>query len=134
MSKLKFSIFLTFTIFTSQVFAIEAIIAREDLPFRTQLTPQNLEIKDIVKVPDNCDLLKLSELKNGKYLTSKYIRREQIFCKDDVKKVEKKSIIFNFGPIEIETDGKIIYENDEYVKIKKDNGKIEKIYKDGRSR
>jgi hypothetical protein len=27
-----------------------------------------------------------------------------------------------------------MYENDEYIKIRKENGKVEKIYKDGRDK
>ncbi len=134
MSKLKFSITALFFIFISKLLAYEVIVSKEDMSFRTQLTPENLEIKDIKQLPENCIPLKLEELKNNKYLSSKFIKKSQIICKDDVKKIVKKSVIFNFGSIQIETDGKIIFENDEYIRIKKDNGKIEKIYKDGKAR
>lgn len=134
MSKLKFSIIAIFIIFISKLLAFEVIVAKEDMSFRTQLTPENLEIKDIKLLPENCKPLKLEELKDNKYLSSKFIKKAQVICKDDVKKIVKKSVVFNFGSIQIETDGKIIFENDEYVRIKKDNGKIEKIYKDGKSR
>lgn len=134
MSKLKFSIISIFIIFISNLFALEVIVSKEDMTFRTQLTPENLEVKDTKVLPDNCRPLKLEELKNNKYLSSKYIKKNQIICLDDVKKIVKKSVVFNFGSIQIETDGKIIYENDEYIRIKKDNGKIEKIYKDGKER
>lgn len=134
MSKLKFSIISIFIIFISNLFAFEVIVSKEDMTFRTQLTPENLEVKDTKVLPDNCRPLKLEELKNNKYLSSKYIKKNQIICLDDVKKIVKKSVVFNFGSIQIETDGKIIYENDEYIRIKKDNGKIEKIYKDGKER
>lgn len=134
LSKLKFSFITVFFIFFSNLFGIEVIVSKVDMTFRTELTPENLEIKDVKVVPNNCKPLKLEELKNDKYLSSKFIKKNQIICDDDVKKVVKKSVIFNFGSIEIETDGKIIYENDEYIRIKKDNGKIEKIYKDGKVR
>ena len=38
----------------------------------------------------------------------------------------------NGKTLEIEKKGKIVFENDQFIRIKKDNGKIEKIYKDGR--
>lgn len=130
--KLKFSFFLIFLI--SNIYAVEVIISKDDLSFRTILTPKILEVKDAKTLPHNCLPLKIDDLKNNKYNTSKYIKKDQIICKDDVKKIEKKTVIFKFGNLEIETDGKILFENDEYIKIKKDNGKIEKIYKDGRVR
>lgn len=96
MSKLKFSIISIFIIFISNLFAFEVIVSKEDMTFRTQLTPENLEVKDTKVLPDNCRPLKLEELKNNKYLSSKYIKKNQIICLDDVKKIVKKSVVFNF--------------------------------------
>ena len=40
-------------------------------------------------------------------------------------------MIFDFGNIEIEKDGKVIKDTKQYVRIKNNDGTIEKIYKDG---
>jgi len=132
--KLKFSIFLFFIFFSFNLFAIELIIAKKDIAYNELLTPNDLVLIDQKEAPLNCVPLKLEELKNNNYKTSKFIKEKKVLCKEDLKKDIKKSIIFRFGSIEIETNGKIMYENDEYIKIKKENGKIEKIYKDGRTR
>ena len=52
----------------------------------------------------------------------------------DVKKYENESVIFNFGGVEIEKKGKVIYENDDFIRIKNLDGTIEQIYKDGRTK
>lgn len=50
----------------------------------------------------------------------------------DLDKDKNNSVLFNFGSIQIERPGKIIFENDEYIRIKREDGQVEKIYKDGR--
>lgn len=132
--KLKFSLFSIFFLFVLKLFSYEVIIAKIDIPFRTALTPSNVAILQIEKLPDDCKPISLKELKEKKYFTSKYLQKDKIICHSDLKKEDPKRVIFNFGSIEIETPGKIIYENDEYIKIRKENGKIEKIYKDGRDK
>ena len=43
-------------------------------------------------------------------------------------------MIFNFGNIQIEQNGEIIFQNDKYITIKKNNGKVKKIYKNGQNK
>lgn len=132
--KLKFSLIVLFFIFTSQLFSMELIVAKENIPFKKKLTPDILMLKDFKAIPPNCRPIKLKNLKDNKYFSSKYIKKNQVICMDDVKSSNGNKVIFNFGSIEIETSGRIMFENDEYIKIKKENGKVEKIYKDGRLR
>ena len=73
-------------------------------------------------------------LEEAKYLleTLKPINKNTIICSKDVKKYENESIIFNFGGVQIEKKGKVIFENKDFIRIKNIDGTIEQIYKDGR--
>ena len=50
----------------------------------------------------------------------------------DIKKYSEETVVFNFGGVRIEKKGKIIYENNDFIRIKNLDGTIEQIYKDGR--
>ena len=132
--KLKYSFFYLFFIFSMKLFSIEVIVAKIDIPYNNSLKPSDIFISEIDKLPANCIPITIDELKKDKYISNKFLIKEKVICKDDLKKEKENKVIFNFGSIEIETSGKIMYENDEFIKIKKENGKIEKIYKDGRVR
>jgi len=72
--------------------------------------------------------------KENKYRAKHYIFKNKPICKKDVYIPASKKIKFNFGLLEIERDGEIIKETDNYIKIKNLNGTIEKIYKHGHNR
>lgn len=133
LSKLKFSI-LILIIPIVKIFAIEALVATVDIPYKKRIIPAYLTLKNIKEIPYNCELVTIEYLKNSEYLSNKFIKKDKVLCKKDLKAKGDNSVIFRFGSIEIETDGKILFENDEYIRIKRSNGKIEKIYKDGRLR
>jgi len=132
--KLKFSFFCIFFLFLSNLFSVDVIIAKIDIPYNSAITPSNIVLTQIEKLPKNCKQVTIDELKKDEYFTNKYLQKDKIICHNDLRKKSNNKIIFNFGSIQIETTGKILYENDEYIRIKKENGKIEKIYKDGRAR
>lgn len=132
--KLKFSFFSLFLFLLTNLFSAEVVIAKMDIPYNEALTPSNIALIQVEKMPENCRVITIDELKKDKYFTNKYLQKDKVICHSDLKQKSNNKIIFNFGSIQIETTGKIIYENDEYIKIKKENGKVEKIYKDGRDR
>ncbi|PLY10416.1 MAG: hypothetical protein C0626_05405 [Arcobacter sp.] len=132
--KLRFSFFYLTIISVLKLFSTEVIIAKIDIPYNIALSPSNVAILQLDNIPKDCKPITIAELKKEKYFTKKYLQKEKIICHDDLKKENNNKVIFSFGSIEIETNGKILYENDDYIKIKRDNGKIEKIYKDGRAR
>lgn len=132
--KLRFSFFYLTIISVLKLFSTEVIIAKIDIPYNIALSPSNVSILQLNNVPKDCNVITIAELKKEKYFTKKYLQKEKIICHDDLKKENNNKVIFNFGSIEIETNGRILYENNDYIKIKRDNGKIEKIYKDGRAR
>ncbi|WP_428027004.1 hypothetical protein [Arcobacter sp.] len=132
--KLKFSFFSFFSLFALKLFSVDVIVAKIDIPYKNLITPSNIFLAQIEKVPEDCKPITIAELKKEKYYSKKYLQKDKIICHDELERESQNKVIFNFGSIQIETNGKIMYENDEYIKIKRDNGKIEKIYKDGRDR
>lgn len=132
--KLRFSFFYLSIISVLKLFSSEVIIAKIDIPYNIALSPSNVSILQLNDIPKDCEPITIDELKKDKYFTKKYLQKDNIICQKDLKRKSNNKVIFNFGSIEIETNGKILYENDEYIKIKRDSGTIEKIYKDGRAR
>ncbi|MEA3354202.1 MAG: hypothetical protein U9Q33_10335 [Campylobacterota bacterium] len=78
--------------------------------------------------------LDISDLKKGKYRAKHYIIKNRAICAEDVYIEIPKKVKFNFGLLEIEKSAEVVKETDNYIKIKNPNGKIEKIYKDGKVR
>ncbi len=127
---LKLSILIFFL--TTNVFGISVLISKEAIGFRQKIETSNLRLMTISKLKKACIPLTLKQVQNNEYRTTHYINKKSIICQNDVKIYKKESVVFNFGSLEIEKRGKIIYENDNFIRIRKENGKIEKIYKDGR--
>ncbi len=93
-----------------------------------QLTSQN-----IIKYKIKCkEYLNFKALRTNKYRANHYITPNKAICKKDLYFAKSKRVMFNFGALEIERDGEVIRETDQYIKLKNLDGKVEKIYKDGR--
>lgn len=112
--------------------AITVVIAKKQIAFQQKIEESYLEVKNVNALNKNCMPLTLQQIKDNNFITIHFINIGSIICKKDVTTATQNSVTFNFGAIEIETPGKIIFENDEYIKIKKLDGSIEQIYKDGR--
>ena len=119
-------------LFVLNLNAIDVLIAKYDLQYKQKITYKNVIAKDFKSIKKNCTPLVLKDINSRKFVTKHFIRKNKIICTKDIELYKSNTILFNFGQIEIEKHGKIIYENNKLVKIKKNNGKIEKIYKDGR--
>lgn len=133
MLKLK-KLILLLLISTHSLFAIEVVITRSKINYHEIISLSKLAVSDVYKVKKNCTPLQISDFKSKKLLASRYLRKGTILCTKDIEEYKKSSVLFNFGSIEVERPGKVIFENDEYIKIKRVDGEIEKIYKDGRLR
>lgn len=104
---------------------------------------KNINYKEIISLEDveeiasfeklNCDPVNIEEFKTKKFIAKHYIAKSSVICKKSIEEYKKEAILFDFGSFQIETEGKVIFENDEFVRIKKSDGTIEKIFKDGRS-
>ena len=116
------------------MFAVNVLISTDSIAFEEQIDSNKVKLQNVSEVGKSCVPLKLTQLQNEKYITTHYINKNSIICMKDVKKYENESVIFNFGGVEIEKKGKVIYENDDFIRIKNLDGTIEQIYKDGRTK
>lgn len=121
-----------FLIFTVNIFARDILIANKNIAYKSLILNEDLSLVSNAYMKKYCEPISLDMIQNNKYISNRFIKKNTVVCKDDVSLYKKNSVIFNFGSIQIERNGKLIFENDEYIKIKKENGDIEKIYKDGR--
>lgn len=119
-------------LFSSSLIAQDVLTALKDIKFKEKVTKESVVLKQVNSVSKNCIPLSLQQLENESYTASHYIFKDSIICVNDVIKYEKESVVFDFGTLQIEQEGKIIYENDQYLRIKKLDGTIEKIYKNGK--
>lgn len=111
--------------------AASLLVAKNEIGYNEKVLITDLMAKNVSQ-PNHCIPLTLTDLNNDTYVTLHFILKGSILCHNDVKVYKKESVVFDFGSLQIEKNGKVIYENDEYIRIKRDDGKIEKIYKDGR--
>lgn len=123
-------LFLSLTI--SNLYAIDVLVVKNQIKYKEKIIIKNLSFKKTDKVYRHCVPVKLSDLHNNEYIATHYMSKGTILCTKDIKKYVKSSVLFNFGNLEIEKEGKVISDTNKYIKIKKPDGKVEKIYKDGR--
>lgn len=119
-------------LFCSNIMAITVLVSKQAIHFEQKIAPNMFRIKNVSQLNKACIPLKITDVKSNEYITTHYINENTIVCEKDVKIHENNSVVFNFGGFEIEKHGKIVYENEEFIRIKKDDGSFEKIYKDGR--
>jgi len=132
MLRLKCLLFVIF--FSINLYSIEVIVANSKINYKEIISIKKLSSANVLSVKKFCIPATINDFEKDKYFATHYIRKGAVICLKDIEKYSKNSILFNFGSIQIERDGKLIFENDEYIKIKRNDGKIEKIYKDGRIR
>lgn len=83
----------------------------------------------------NCkEYLVPSLLKQNLYHAKRHIQKNKPICEKDAVYKKKNIVRFRFGSLIIEKEGELLKETDEYIKIKNSDGKITKIYKDGKTR
>ena len=128
---LKFKFLLLCIFLTSNLFSSKILSAKVKIQYKELININSLLLINVNKLPKRCNPLLFKHVENNKYIAKHYIKKGSIICLEDVKAYKKQSVLFNFGNIQIEKDGKVIFENDKYITIKKRNGKIEKIYKNG---
>ncbi len=128
----KFKIFFLLFFFTLNLYSIEVIVAKTKINYKEVISLEKLSKVEVSSVKKYCTPVTVKDFETTKYIAKHYIRKGSVICLKNIAKYKKSSVLFNFGSIEIERNGKVIFENNEYVKIKREDGKIEKIYKDGR--
>ena len=119
-------------ILTNYLFAITVLISKDALKYEEKIDTSNVIVKEVETIGKTCNPLTLQQLESSQFITTHYINKNTIICEKDVKGLENEGIVFNFGGLKIEKKGKIIFENNEFIRIKNLDGTIEQIYKDGR--
>ena len=131
MSRLSGLLFL-YLVFVGKLFALNVVVANVNIHFNELISEKMVSTAIVRDLKRHCKPITIDDFKTKKLQATHYMKKGYIICENDVKEYSKKSVLFNFGSIQIEKHGKVIFENDEYIRIKKNNGEIEKIYKDGR--
>ncbi len=116
--------------------SVEVIKARVNIEYKEKVTKADIYLDNVSskQIKRFCKPVEKKYFINkNEYRAKIHIKKGNIICKKDLYKTKKTDkILFNFGSIQIERSGKIIRETKQYIRIKDDNGKIQKIYKDGR--
>lgn len=112
--------------------AVTVVVSQEPIKFEEKIDASMLKVKDVPSLAKNCKPISLTQIESDEYLSSHYINKNTIICERDIKKNGDNAIIFNFGGVRIEKKGKIIFENNDFIRFKNLDGTIEQIYKDGR--
>lgn len=119
-------------VLASQLFSIEVLVSKEAIKFEEKIDASKVETKEVSNLSRACVPVKLEELESTTYITTHHINKNAVICEKDIKKLGDTGVVFNFGGVQIVKQGKIIYENDEFIRFKNLDGTIEQIYKDGR--
>jgi len=93
---------------------------------------------DVTFVPESkkftcTKYIDMNLLKQNKYYAKSFLRKGKAICKRNVIVPQGNTVKFKFGNLEIEKEGRVLNETDQYIKIKNLDGTINKIYKDGRN-
>lgn len=130
--KLKHKLSLVlFLFFAMHISAMNVIVAKENIKYKEKINSSKLKLSKATKVKKTCEVFTLKMYNSNTYNAKHFIKKGSVLCLKDLAVYKKESIIFKFGSVQIEKEGKILFQNKKYITIKKNNGKIEKIYKDG---
>lgn len=121
---------LSFNIFIN---ATDILVSNEDIKYHTILDYDNLKIISTNKRV-RCNMFNKNNLIKTTYRAKHYILKGKPICNKDVQIVKNHKIRYDFGNIVIERSGKVIGENKKYIRIKNNDGSIDKIYKNGQTR
>jgi len=111
--------------------AVDVLVSKSVIKYNERIKLNNLRFKKVNSVRKSCIPVTLNGLGQDYYISTHYINPGSIICEKDVKIYVKNTVLFKFGNIEIEKEGKVIGETKQYIRIQKPNGRIEKIYKNG---
>ncbi len=129
--KAVLKLFLIIGFFFTSVSAVDVLVAKSKIKYNERIKLNNLRFKKVNSVRKSCIPVTLNGLGQDYYISTHYINPGSIICEKDVKIYVKNTVLFKFGNIEIEKEGKVIGETNQYIRIQKPNGRIEKIYKNG---
>jgi len=124
---MRYFLILVFGIF---LYGETILVSAKDIKYKEYLDYGNLqEVVTPKKV--RCEMFDKQKLFENKYIASRYIVKNTPICTKDVQIAPNHKVKFDFGNIEIERDGEFLGETKEYIRIKRPDGTIEKIDKNG---
>jgi len=111
--------------------SILVIKASKDIQYKSIVNSSVVHLEYVEHIKPTCTPITKDEILSFKYRAKQILKTNRIICKKDLYIPQENRVIFKFGTIEIEKDGKVIKETKKYIRFRNIDGKIEKIYKDG---
>ena len=111
--------------------SVLVVKALKNIQYKDKIEPSIVYLDYTNKLKTTCIPVTKKEILKFKYKAKQFLKKDRIICKKDVYIAQQNRIIFKFGSIEIEKNGKVLNDTNKYVRFIDENGKIEKIYKDG---
>ena len=128
MFKIYLILFITIELFASPV----VMISKKNIKWRDVVKRSDVYLVEVTEHKYECNAyVNIDELITSSYRAKHYISKNRKICKKDLYKAKEHKVVFNFGLLEIQRDGELVNETDQYIKLRNSNGQIEKIYKSG---
>jgi len=124
----KFLLVFVFTVLNLN--AIEILVSNVNIKYKEHLNYDNLFLSNTHKKV-RCTIFDKENLKKNTYEAKHYIMKNKPICNKDVKVSINNKIRYDFGNIVIERSGEVIVETKNYIKVKNNDGTVDKIYKNG---
>jgi len=122
-----------FIVFFLNTYAIDILVSSKNIKYKEYLNYENLVVTSTSKKV-RCTMFNKEELLNNKYEAKRYIIKGKAICNKDVKISQNSQISYDFGNIVIQRNGIVIGETKKYIKVKNNDGSIDKIFKNGQLR
>jgi len=129
--KIFLLLFIVSNLFSSDVDIVP--ISNKVIKYKSKIYYSDVRLVPVNKKYKCKEYLDVNLLRQNKYHAKNYIHKDKVICKRNTYVPDFNKIRFKFGNLEIEREGTIIKETNKYIKIKNSDGKIEKIYKNGRN-
>lgn len=130
----KLKILIILLTFSSTCYSVVLVpVAVKNIGYKEKIYSYNINFVPESKQYSCKKYIDMNLLKQNKYYSKSFIRKDRPICLRNVILLEDSVVRFKFGNLEIEKEGELIRETDQYIKIKNLDGTINKIYKDGRN-
>lgn len=121
---------LLFICLSLNLYSDVALVSIKDLTYKEVVDFDNFQEINLDK-KIYCKKFDRMKLLEEEYIAKRYILKNTPICEKDLIVAPNHRVKFNFGNIIIERSGEFVGETDSYIKLKKSDGTIEKIQKNG---
>lgn len=112
------------------LFADIMVVSTKNIKYKQNLDYGDLKL-EFTEKKIHCTMFDKEKLLKNNYQAIRYIPKNKPICNKDVQEVVQHRVSANFGSIIIEKDGEYLGETNSYIKIKKSDGSVERINKNG---